>query len=449
VFTRGFVLTAARDEAIATGGTTRPAVYVLPGDGASSDRAELAVRPVLLPGAEDSAGCTSLVGEDATYWLNWAVGKVVSGGVQLPGMGEATKGLVEYVLEARGRTAWQTVEKVKSITNLTSAIANVLSLAMQLSSLTLDATMEPTPLERTKGTSDGKQAVVSFRVTYQPGNLPDGRNMAACLASYMLNTFGVPLNFPVSGARVAGAELTFEGGDGFDGRGNRVLFGKADQLRQDTNDVGEADLLILGRAQKTKVSDSATPVNKEFSVVVSGQPEAANGNSIANTFFDSLLFWVAPGGAGAVNAAVDIAKTFHYSLGEPVFGMVDWSTGYAVDVPFGSSIGNIFGTVCALDQPFTLKLEAYPDSIKMVGAFTFTPTDNGGGKWSFSGNSMEGLISIKGMGTYRIEGLPPSDLSIVLGAGQWKQRTAVGNFDGPNPPGAILPLEPAQTSCPK
>ena len=444
--TRDFVRAAAQPTAPAgeISRSTRPAVAMNPGNGGF---ARLAVTPAILRVAGDSAGCTSLANEDATYWLNWAVNKVVAGGVQLPGMGEATKGLVEYVLEARGKTAWQTIEKVKSITNLTAAIANVLSLAMQVSALTVDANMEPTPLERTKETSDGKEATIAFRLTYEPGKLPDGRNMAACVSSYMLNAFGVPLNFPASGTQVAGAELTFEGELGFAGHGEYVLFGDYTQLRQDTDSAGQALLKVLGKAQKATIPETATPAMREFSIVVQAQPEAANGNSIANTFFDSLMFWAAPGGAGAVNAAVDVAKTFHWDLGELVFPLIDWSSGYRVDQAYGAPGGHITGTVCSLDAPFTLDV-ANP-AYQMTGTMRFTPSTGRKGSWLYSGSAMDGSATNEGRGSYTVEGVDEGNPSISLDAGRWQQTSAMGTFDSPGAVAETLALEPAPDGCAK
>lgn len=451
VVMRDFVFSLAKLKTISTGERPSPAI---PSNGVGGSTVQnVALTTHLastsaLAQAADSGGCTSLVDDDSTYWLNWAVNKVIGGGVQLPGMGEATKGLVQYVQEARGRSSWQTIEKVKSITSITSAVANVLTLAMQISALTLDSTMEPSPLERTKETSHGKQTTIVFRLTYEPGNLPDGRNLGVCLSSYMLNAFGVSLSFPASGARVAGAELTFTGEMGFAGKGDYVLFGESKQLRQDTNSNGEVELKVLGRAQKRVIPANATPVHREFSISVRGQPEAANGNSIANTFFDSLLFWVAPGGAGLVNSAVDVAKTFHWDLGEPVFPIDDWATGYEIDEPVGEGgRGRLTGTICeGLDKPFKVAFSNPAD--QMSGAFTYTPSGSAGGTYQYSGTAAAGKANVTGTGGYKIEGEAAGVPSIVMEAGVWTIKTKDITVNGSNV-GGVMKLLPAGSECSK
>ncbi len=385
--------------------------------------------------ALEQQGCSSLVSDDGTYWLNWALNKIVGGGVQLPGMTEATKGLVEHVQLKRGKMSENMIEKVKSVTNIANTVANVLTLAMQISALTLDSSMEPTPLERTKSIRDGKEAKVYFRLTYDPGSLPDGKNMYACVSSYLLNAFGVSFSPPASG-RIAGAELTFEGGKGF---GKYVLFGDYKQLRMDTNDNGEVELLVLGKGQKTELPSDAKPMPREFSIHVRGQPEAATGNTIANTFFDSLAFWVAPSAPGLINAGVDIAKTFHWDLGEFVYPLTDWNTGYRVDQPWGQG-GHVTGTICSLDKPFTLRFTN--PAADMVGKYTFTPSGNGSGTWSYSGTAVQGVVENAGAGNFTVEGVAEGMPVIKVGSGEWTQTT-----HAPAPMGTIVTKgnSPAET----
>ncbi|MCL4535001.1 MAG: hypothetical protein M1370_07585 [Bacteroidetes bacterium] len=411
---------------------------------ASSER-DLPTAPFIPSGvpALEQQGCTSLVSDDTTYWLNWAMNKIVGGGVRLPGMTEAqtTKGLVEYTQLKRG-VSEKLIDKIKSATNVANAVANVLTLAMQIHALTADSTMEPSPLERSMTPADGKQAKINFRLMYDPGSLPDGNNMVACVSSYLLNAFGVSFNLP-SSQRIPGAELTFEGGMGF---GKYVQFADSKQGRKDTDDNGEVEVLVEGKGQRTYLPAQAKPISREFSIHVRGQPEAVTGNTIANTFFDSLTFWAAPSGLGLVSPAVDIAKTFHYDLGEFVFPLKDWATGFRVDQAYGE--GHITGTICSgLDKPFTLKFVAQPPGTgPMTGTFTFTPSGKSGGTWSYTGGVQDVPVTNTGTGGYKVAGEAEGLPNIEMAGGQWTTTTPIGSHSSAGRT-EFLSLEPATEEC--
>ncbi len=390
--------------------------------------------------ALEQQGCTSLLGDDTTYWLNWALNKISGGGVQLPGMTQATKGLVEYVQTKRS-VSQNLIEKTKSVTSVANAVANVLTFAMQISALKVELSMEPFPLVRTKSRYDGEEAKIEFQLIYDPGSLPDGKNMYACVSSYLLNAFGVSFSPPASGG-VAGAELTFEGGKGF---GEYVLFGDYKQLRMDTNANGKVELLVLGKGQRKHRPADAKPVLREFSIHVRGQPEAVTGNTIANTFFDSLAFWAAPGGLGLVSPAVDIAKTFHYDLGEFVLNLQDWATGYRVDQVYGE--GRITGTICSLDKPFTLQFFGQPpETGPMTGTFTFAPSGKSGGTWSYTGEVQGAPVTHTGTGGYKVEAEGEGAPYFEMGGGQVTTTTPMGSQTNLGRT-EILGLEAATEGC--
>ncbi len=119
--------------------------------------------------------------------------------------------------------------------------------------------------------------------------------------------------------------------------------------------------------------------------------------------------------------------------------------GYAVDAPYGASWGRIFGVICSLDEPFTLREEA--PSVEMAGTFTFTPSSPTQGTWVYSGSAMGGLSEIAGSGTYLVAGVSEGRPSLTIGAGQWTQKTALGTYQTPSGAAVPLALEPAQAGC--
>jgi len=119
---------------------------------------------------------------------------------------------------------------------------------------------------------------------------------------------------------VSGAGLSFKGGRGFP---DLVLFGNYKDLFDKKTDAnGEATLAVVGKMQKRQIPYSAKPASKEFSVIVSAQPEAVTGNSIANVFLGGLSF---PSPAGGLSSFIDVLKTVHWELGEYVFRLTDWN----------------------------------------------------------------------------------------------------------------------------
>lgn len=265
--------------------------------------------------------CSEMMGdEDVTRWFGWILGKL-EGGFRLPGMLDATPGIIELIQEYLGAPE-TTIEKTQKVLNAVNALAALLTLWMQLEALTISSYMEPDPLERTKTTTDGKEATIYLALISDPDAVPDGNDLFACAASFLLNALGTTFSFPASG-RVAGAEVVFEPGTGF---GETVLIDyKSTPLRQDTDANGEVTLRVLGKTQSTEIPDDADPVMREFSLHISAQPEATTGNTIFNTFFESLSFWAKPSASGLISAVVEILKTFHVDLGERIFRLQDWS----------------------------------------------------------------------------------------------------------------------------
>jgi len=143
---------------------------------------------------------------------------------------------------------------------------------------------------------------------------------------------------------------------------------------------------------------SRVPVDKEFSVYVKAQPEEAGLNSMLNIFFGGLTFGAAPGAAGGLGSAIDIAKGFQYDMGEYVFNLTDWQKeGYRATGQDGPT--SYSGVICSLDKPFTVVGHNGP----LTYTNTFTPVGDGrtGTATLVAGY---GGVSWKGGGSYKVEG---------------------------------------------
>jgi hypothetical protein len=398
---------------------------------------------------EAQAPCSAAFGsEDVTFWVNWVANKF-GGGLQLPGMTNGLSGIIQLAQKQMG-TNIDVIEKTPGRLGWANAFTSALALAMQLASVEVGGYADPDPLERTKGTSDGKQTTIHWSLSMEPGNLPDGNNGALCFLSYMSNVLGAQFSFP-AGGRIAGAEMMFEGGAGFP---ELVLFGDYKQLRQDTNANGEANLLVLGRAQKKQLPDSVKPVEKEFSVIVSAQPEPATGNSMANIFFDGLSFGTAPGPAGLISSLVDMLKTFRWDLGEHVFRLTDWKNpGFRYYFNF-QGIDVKEGIICSFEKPFTITAKlAYEDLIAGTYQYDFKPSSPTAGTLTVTGSftAPDAKITMTGNGTYEI--LTPDSETPVVSVMLQKLTTKSAKAYGymiPGVPGVgtklDFELEPLQTN---
>jgi hypothetical protein len=392
--------------------------------------------------------CSAAFGsEDVTFWVNWVANKF-GGGLQLPGMTKSLPGIIQLIQKQMG-TNIDVIEKTPERLGWANAFAAALAFAMQLASVDVGGYEDPDPLERTKGTSDGKQTTIHWALSMDPGKLPDGNNGALCFLSFLTNALGASFSFPAEG-RIAGAEMMFEGGAGFP---DLVLFGDYKQLRQDTNANGEADLLVLGRGQKKQLPDSVKPVDKEFSVIVSAQPEPANGNSIANIFFGGLSFGTAPGVASAISALVDMLKTFRWDLGEHVFRLTDWKIpGFRYYFNY-QGIDVKEGIICSFEKPFTINAKLAYETVNGTYRYDFMPSSPTAGTLTVTGSftSPSGTIAMTGNGTYEIL-TPDSEtpiVSVMLQKLTTKSRKAYGYMiPGVPDVGTKLDfeLEPLQTN---
>jgi hypothetical protein len=342
----------------------------------------------------DTPCSESMGNETVTFWTNFLANKIGSG-LELPGMTSALKGLIQQVAELNPHLV--DVDKVEKYTNLAkkaNLVGGLLSLLMQVSSLTVDVIQDPDPLQRNKVISDGagKSTKLLWLVRMDLGNLPDGNKKVLCAATAVLNFLGVGFSFPADGA-LAGVDVTFKGhtgfGQGLDDSGAFVTL-DAGELKKTTDADGKIQTTVTAKAQKRDYPDSAKPVLRDFSIDVSAQVEPENANSLFNVFFDGFT---ASDALGVGSGAIDIAKTLHWDLGEKTFRLSDWQAGWRINEQLQ---GWIFtGIVCDTEKPFTLDATLGPD---ISGTYSFTPSGAGPLTWSFAGIA-NGVFALHATGT--------------------------------------------------
>ena len=375
-------------------------------------------RPMAPAQAGKQAACSDIPGSgtDVAYWTQWLTNKL-GGGFILPSMKESFPSVVERILSKsfpsnQANLAAQAKELGGKVLGYSNVVASAVSLLLQLGAMTINPSIDPDPLERTTSSRNpGKDGTIHLQVYSDPQSIPDGNKLETCLGSFFATTMGVSFSLPSPGP-IKGAEVRVEGGQGFP---DLVMFningqsGKGETLRADANDQDVADFKVFGAPQKRDIPQSAQKVKKEFSVLVTAQPEEGGLNTLINLFFGGLTFGSGAGAASGLGSVVDMLKTFRYDMGEYVFDLTDWSTGYKVDVDFadGSTHYIVTGSICnGLDQPFTLKHEiTTSNGLNMTGTLKFIPADASSGSIEEElGQTYKGkvLVGIKAAGQYTV-----------------------------------------------
>ncbi len=376
-----------RSDMLGLAKTEKPASYQGPA---------LVSQALIAPLAALSAGkprCAEMFGsEDTTAAMNYVIGKFY-GGISIPGT-TLMPGMTETFLKQVGVSAAK-VDKISSFMGRANAIAQLLNLYMQIHALSVEAQVSPMEgLIRTKTTSDGKRATITFHLFSDKDKVPDGNELWACMTSFISSAMGVSVSIPPS-EPISGADIIFKPGKNIP---EKVLIDSENtNYRITTDSSGNADLKLIGRAQKKTLPDSAPEMNDTYTLWISAQPEGITAGSIAGMFWDSLSFWVVPTAASAVAPVVDLLKTMTFDLGDMEFGLTDWGgTGYKITGTVDHLVVN--DQICGdLLSPFQFK----GDMDGVVTTFDFIPAGalyNG----QFSVTAAGAGFNVAGNGPYQV-----------------------------------------------
>jgi len=394
------------------------ALPVVLGQGPSTQLTELPQEPLI---AERPCS-EAFGGENSAYWATWLTNTIVGKGIELPEeYGKGLRGLIQRILIGGGAgehtffgknslpdtkfyqpkirgESHKTVDIAGKAVHWASGLISALALALQISALDINPHQEE-PLVRTHSTSDGNKGNivwVLFSQTEQPDDNADESKskLHNCMLIYLSSMFGVSFSMPPRG-KIPGAAVKFKGGKGFP---DLVLFGDYRDLSEagkETDANGEVTLAIIGKAQKREIPKSAKPVDKEFSIFVSAQPEEVTSNTVVSVFLEGLQAPFNP--ASGLSAAVEIAKTIHYDLGEWYFRLTDWKQ------PFYKATYSYHGQACDFRKPFIIFRDYPPNFFPglIEEKFAFNPTSDTAGSVEFIGRYTYGYDN--GSGTYRID----------------------------------------------
>lgn len=269
-------------------------------------------------GSAESTGTTCQdLSNDYTGWANWLLNKF-GGGLELPGMTKALPSFTEVIQKKLGVNDSLIKKTSKAAASLNLA-TTALTSGLQYLAMEYSAIQVPDPLKRTMGdTYDGESGAIGLLVEYDPEKIPNGNELKYCFSSFLANAFGVSFSFPQKGP-IPKTEIFVEAGRGIP---DLVFFDTNDSAmkvdRVTTGEDGQATIKVLGRHQRRNVPACALPVMKEFSILVSAQPEEAGLSSMASIFFDGLT-------GSPLSGLMDVLKTLHWKETELVFRVEDWS----------------------------------------------------------------------------------------------------------------------------
>ncbi len=339
----------------------------------------------MFQGNDADLPCSQFWGsEDLTVVTNQVISKVLGGGavegVKLPGLVETIVDLNQEVI------AKVPFERAVAFLTKANAVTYLASLLMQLATVTVGGSFDT--VRRTKSTSeDGAEITNRLDLSIDPGKLPDGNVKALCALSNLANAAGVQLSFPPAGP-LTGVSVTLTDATNMPERAT-LWSGRTFT----TDSTGSVTFKVIGKRQKKPVGQAAAEDYLEYGVQIQAQVEEVTGNSVFNTFWDSLTAESA-GAVGFVAPAIDIAKTIEWDLGEHFGPLIDWRppsfriTGSQGEETFDQ-------VVCDVSVPFELQ--------GSVMTMQFAPAAPGGTGGTVTVHGATGGATFSATGTYSFE----------------------------------------------
>lgn len=182
----------------------------------------------------------------------------------------------QTIMDVNGKVASKGFRKLISLISagaakLASAANKALSFAkviMTYAALKANIKLENSPLVRTKNRTPGEQRTITATFTV---SFPQNTQWVNC-ARFVLNGVGLDYSQPNQGTPADGASVNWVAIAGFPAP---VTF-KGDPLNHVTDSQGMTTVEIIGAAQKQKLPDNATPVQKTATVRAVVNLQAAN-----------------------------------------------------------------------------------------------------------------------------------------------------------------------------
>lgn len=215
-----------------------------------------------------------------------------------------------------------------------AATISVLNVILALADLAATATMENSPLVRTKSDrDDGQRRWIDLHITAGEPGSGRGRQHADCVLQMLGGFLPAGGSIYVPGTPMGHVRVQVTGGAGFAAglqtNGFVLLPDPAVALgtvRTDQN--GKLRFEVMGRAQTREVDRDAEPVMRKFSVRISAALAADDANALTRIFLGGLDCASQP--ADCVATVAEILKLFKFHAGEPVFDLRDWEAAFTL-----------------------------------------------------------------------------------------------------------------------
>ena len=238
-------------------------------------------------------------------------------------------------LTKAGTVGGKMVGKVTGSINVLSALAAIITAALQYTALEVTGSQSPPTLIRTKINGDvGDNGEVMLKLANNNKWVPNGDGFLACAAGFLSNLLGAAVNFPVDGQPIPHSKITVENGEGMT---ELVHFYSGDfganygmnlsEVPTETDSSGLAWIKVQGstRLENWPDKDRLEPVMKQYTFSVTAQPEEQGVESWATLYWDTLSGIVSPLHLDLIKAAIDVSKKVGWPLGDlPPFKVQDW-----------------------------------------------------------------------------------------------------------------------------
>jgi hypothetical protein len=299
-----------------------------------------------------------------------AIEKIAGSGIEIAGVG-SLPGMTTVITNAIGLTGSSVaVERAGRAFNAAGVITAGASAIAMISSLSASGTMSPSPLERNKERRQGKDATVTVTISFDAGATGTAAEVA-CAANVVGRAVGSEISVPIEGTPISGADVKFDAGKNIP---TKVQF-NAGSVNSSTGSDGSVSIPVTGVARKKDLPESARQIDDTFGVRISAQVEGPSLQAMLDIFLSGLSTGKAPI-AGPLGAAINVAKTIRWDLGEITFPMKDWEAdSYRIDQPFG--VLKMTGVVCDLAAPFAITIGG-----EINGSIVLTPSSPDGGQYA-------------------------------------------------------------------
>jgi hypothetical protein len=192
---------------------------------------------------------------DEEGWVLW-LEKLAGGGLDIKGVG-SIPGVSQFFTQAFGNRAGTASKALAGA----GVVVSLISLIAMLKSMNVTGQMSPSPLERNKDRSDGKQATITITLSFDSKAKGTAAELA-CAANVLARGLGLELTLPIDGAPISGSDVLVTAGKNFP---DKIYFADAASTQSPpTRPVTPTSRCRATRAKE--LPDTATKIDDTFGI---------------------------------------------------------------------------------------------------------------------------------------------------------------------------------------